>query len=913
MAQEIARIIFRDFVGLDLRSPSDVVSPRHLVGCENLFVDRGTLRLRGGRSKINANEITGASPVTGLYKDYVNSDLLVVSNGKLWDGGADPMTEIQSAASASLGGSTTADYDFATLGGTTYFSDGANGPWSYDGTNFTLIAAITSPATAPNTGVRRNFLNEMEDIREWTSSDAGNTQISVVAGTDAGRGSIRTGALKIHTTAAASAGDIVYWKVDEDLSNAQAVDGGAFTDESTEANNGTADDMTFWPASPATNDAYYFNADAISAIGLDSTSLTLLLEVSTAAVSPDMTTVWEYWNGSSWATQTTESDTTNILQPTSTGIHAVHFDFNSDHSTSTENGILGRWIRARITVFVSIGTVPLGAQAWMRNIPFSGDAQGLDLSGVRNIHFWINQTSTGTRFQFGFGETDPTTDNKFDHQFKLLVKEWGGWSRVTVPIDQIADDEKDVVQYFGFRVADDTVSVQLYIDRMSFSGGLKGTYEYRYSYYDSTSGQESGTSPSKIVEVENALKQIVKVSGWGAGGSADADQIRIYRRGGLSAAWRLVTTIDDSETSFRDQLPASLIGALQGPAQGSPPPVKYIVVYENRVAWANAVAFPSRLFLSNYEDPTAIPELTLLEADETAGGFIDVQVNDGDEITGLAPFADRLLVFKRNSTHALFGTSFRDFLLRKVSPELGCASHKSIAQYQNLLIWYTGEDIVQFDGSNITILSDPIKSKLDSIPAGSEVDTVGIIHDQRYYFFYRTSGSVNSVGLVYDLRRGGWTEHTGWTAGVKNAIVLAGSGDKRTLYAGDATDGFVWNADTGTTDDSSGIEWTFQTPDVDFGDLLAEHRLERYTISCAARDEYVSVLALGDQGATQSRVAYPMIVEDASDRTRTMTLIRGSPDKLIEGNVIGLVVSGTATSEVEINRMELNAVEARRV
>lgn len=133
------------------------------------------------------------------------------------------------------------------------------------------------------------------------------------------------------------------------------------TDETAGANNATANDMTFFPASPAQNDAYYFGY-ASKFFGVDIT-------IGTKAVSAVMTVVWEYWNGSAWATLTPTLDETSALLLDGTGAKKMRFvppaAWAAKASLGTVTGSY-YWIRARISEFTSIGTVPLGTRAYVR-------------------------------------------------------------------------------------------------------------------------------------------------------------------------------------------------------------------------------------------------------------------------------------------------------------------------------------------------------------------------------------------------------------------------------------------------------------------------------------------------------------------------------------------------------------------
>jgi hypothetical protein len=133
-----------------------------------------------------------------------------------------------------------------------------------------------------------------------------------------------------------------------------ADDGGAFTDETTAANEDTADDMTLFPAVPAQDDAYYF--------GFSAKVSRLLLNVTTAGVGT-YTVAWEYYDGDSWETLTGAVDDTGAFK--NAGLHDVTWTPPADWATTTVNSQGPFYfIRAVIDNGTST-TVPLAGQAYV--------------------------------------------------------------------------------------------------------------------------------------------------------------------------------------------------------------------------------------------------------------------------------------------------------------------------------------------------------------------------------------------------------------------------------------------------------------------------------------------------------------------------------------------------------------------
>jgi len=138
------------------------------------------------------------------------------------------------------------------------------------------------------------------------------------------------------------------------VGGAVADDGGVQTDETIEANNDTANDMTLLPSVPAVDDAYYFGH----------ASLWDWLELRMgAAGNGTWDIVWEYWNGSSWASLADIVDDTSGFRVT--GTRLVTFTRPLDWAQTTVGGIAGLyWIRARVSTYTSVVTQPKGNRAF---------------------------------------------------------------------------------------------------------------------------------------------------------------------------------------------------------------------------------------------------------------------------------------------------------------------------------------------------------------------------------------------------------------------------------------------------------------------------------------------------------------------------------------------------------------------
>ena len=127
------------------------------------------------------------------------------------------------------------------------------------------------------------------------------------------------------------------------------------TDQTTQANNITASDMTLLPSDGAVNDAYIF--------GYGSRFDAVAVLVGTAGAGFNL--AYDYSKGGgSWGSLTLTHNSTNQWQ--SAGKGWLTFNRPSDWNTDTIAGISGLyWIRARVISVPGPFTQPLGSQAWI--------------------------------------------------------------------------------------------------------------------------------------------------------------------------------------------------------------------------------------------------------------------------------------------------------------------------------------------------------------------------------------------------------------------------------------------------------------------------------------------------------------------------------------------------------------------
>lgn len=133
------------------------------------------------------------------------------------------------------------------------------------------------------------------------------------------------------------------------------------------------------------------------------------------------------------------------------------------------------------------------------------------------------------------------------------------------------------------------------------------------------------------------------------------------------------------------------------PLNANMPKAKCIASWGGYLWVANTVesgtAFKSRIRFSHPNNPM----------DFRTNDYIDVDIgHDGDEITALVPFHDRLLIFKAGSVHVIYGYDFTSFSEQLVSAEAGAISQEAVAATDMSVYFFSNPDgVYEYSASGV--------------------------------------------------------------------------------------------------------------------------------------------------------------------------------------------------------------------
>ncbi len=271
--------------------------------------------------------------------------------------------------------------------------------------------------------------------------------------------------------------------------------------------------------------------------------------------------------------------------------------------------------------------------------------------------------------------------------------------------DTVVDDTLDIS---GNQAAPDTFQQQPI-----------GTYQYTYTFFNSTDGTESGAAPlSDDIVVE--LGGEIDLTNLEISTDPQVDKRKIYRIGGNLNSFTLVDTISNLGTTFTDSLgdtevPGDILETLAtGPA---PDGLRFLI--ENNAIFFGAVG--RRLHFTNIDKPNIWPDFN----------FIDFE----RDITGIGVTPNGLLVFDKFKTWIISGTDSSVFTRFVLSRDQGCLLHDAIASISDTLFWPSNDGICASNGGKVIVIT---KDKLGKI-ALNPVNAV--VHDEVYYL-QETDGTI---------------------------------------------------------------------------------------------------------------------------------------------------------------------------
>ena len=243
---------------------------------------------------------------------------------------------------------------------------------------------------------------------------------------------------------------------------------------------------------------------------------------------------------------------------------------------------------------------------------------------------------------------------------------------------------------------------------------------------------------------------------------------------------------------------------------------------KQRLLAAGSSNYRDRVFFSAVINPNNSPTLTW-NTDASTGDWIDINPDDGDNITGFAEVSGVVLVFKSQAMYRL------DVVNKTVDTDnvinIGAVSQEAIVRCQGMVYYFSGTDIRRTSGADFPeqISRLGVQDFIDAIPQANWSQVYAWTDKINVYF---SIGNVtlntnkdgqqtfNNVVLKFSPRDQSWTVRSYANQFSFGTIYKTTAG--YTLIAQD-TNGNVQTLNSGTTDSGTAIFYDLQTQELEFG------------------------------------------------------------------------------------------------
>ena len=259
---------------------------------------------------------------------------------------------------------------------------------------------------------------------------------------------------------------------------------------------------------------------------------------------------------------------------------------------------------------------------------------------------------------------------------------------------------------------------------------------------------------------------------------------------------------------------------------GTPPAnAKYIVRHANRLFIANSSAGKSRVHYSSLNDPE-----DWTTTGDSGAGFIDVTIDDGDQITGIASLGAALIVFKRHTTHVVYGHKPSNFVTRLLSPTVGCISNRSIVVTDSQCLFAGIDGVWAFGPTGPpTLVSSNIQPTYDALSTTvKEGIAAGRLGTQYWMAYDSDADNNNDKAYVFDYVDGIWFRYSPVKANVF-ANTRAGL-----FYSGGSDHVVIRQHDTGSQDESTAITASWDSKVYDDGSFVDDKQLMDFHLNAEA-------------------------------------------------------------------------------
>lgn len=433
------------------------------------------------------------------------------------------------------------------------------------------------------------------------------------------------------------------------------------------------------------------------------------------------------------------------------------------------------------------------------------------------------------------------------------------------------------------------------------AGNLTGTYWYRVTFV-TIDGWEG--DPSVISDVRDSYADIstsvitgvvvtaqqVDLTNIPIPGSTRIASKKIYRLGGTSAEWRLLTILyAASTTTYTDNIAEASLGDIQDTVEGYPYTPKAITRHDKCMIIGNltdldGTQYPCGIMVSKEESIDIYDHLD----------FFELEPNFGAEIKWLISAMDFVYVGKNDSIWK-FDSDDLTISPRNVSRIYSGVGPLAVCAGENEFYFLDTNGVISFNGSFFEVISDSaiargtsVKNYIDLIPS-AYIGTSWMLYYNNFILIGipQTGDTYPTLILAYYVPKRFWFTITGWNARCGYVARVSGV---NTIHLGHAATGHTYNCFTGDTDAGVDITSIIQTADDDFD--TPESRKDFAKLILWAKKLTATNVSLTIEPYIDTVDSTKNIVETIDSTTNKRSEL-GVPDLGYKGTYLGLRMTAT--------------------
>jgi hypothetical protein len=283
----------------------------------------------------------------------------------------------------------------------------------------------------------------------------------------------------------------------------------------------------------------------------------------------------------------------------------------------------------------------------------------------------------------------------------------------------------------------------------------------------------------------------------------------------------------------------------------------------------------------------------------TEDNYLDVAINDGDQITALAAHGDRILQFKNSAVYIINVSKELEFL-EDEQQSAGVAFQAAVTTTPFGVVWVNTNGCYHYDGEKIAQLQ---LGKLSATDWENVTSLATIGYDsERQQVIVLWSSNNGTNAFVFDAETGGWHKVSDMVDGTKNTTNMTNARGDKLLIGGGADINYV-NFLADRTAAAAGF--SFKTKVLDLGNPESKKNLLEVAVVYRFGHANLDVIInTWDDGGTKTATTVGAIsVDDTNPDTAQFDT---SGTAALQGNkVYQIEISGTSNEDVEITSISL--------